>query len=134
VVIKRVEHESPPIQNAIKAIADKTDELEVFYEKYSQQRGLNCNPFTMTLTGIVDAAVGGGVAKYQEAFLSGSFASNSGSAPLINQLKKELQRQIEVVEKSVALHKTVIPEGMQGLQQHLEESFEKLKAQTKSYL
>jgi len=134
-VVSRKETESPPIMNAIKTISDKTDELEIFVEKYSTQKGLNCNPFTMALTGVVDAAVGGGVAKYQEAFLSGSFAgANPTAGPLISRLKSELERQVEALEKAVALHKTVIPDGMQGLQQHLEESFEKLKAQTKSYL
>ncbi len=59
--------------------------------------------------------------------------SNPSADKLIARLKTELLRQVEVLDKAVALHKTVIPEGMQGLQQHLEESFEKLKAQTKSY-
>ena len=57
-------------------------------------------PISMILQGVIDAAVGGGVAMYQKAFLTSEFASsNPDAAPLILQLKQKIALQVEILDR-----------------------------------
>lgn len=52
--------ELAPIENAIVSMSNKNRELVSFENKYTANRSLNSNPFTMALNGVVDAPVNGG--------------------------------------------------------------------------
>jgi len=70
------------------------------YNRHGSSRDLNINPFTMVLNGVIDAAVAGGVAMYQKAFLTPAYASaNPGDMPLINKLKNNILYQVDILEK-----------------------------------
>jgi len=130
-VIKRTERTCAPIENAVNAIEEKTEELTILLHKYSEQKGLNLNPFTAAFSGVIDAAVNGGVSKYTEAFLA-TPPANERDALYVERLKAGLDRQLEVLSKGVALHAKLVTTEMQGLHSHMQEAFDKLQAQLAS--
>ena len=60
--------EVSPLENAISVVENKNQELRTLISQYQQQQQLhaNINPLSMTLNGVIDAAVNGGIARYQE--------------------------------------------------------------------
>jgi hypothetical protein len=128
-IIKRYEFEATPIETAISAIENKTEELLMFIEKHSNEKGINISPFTMALNGVIDAAVNGGVKKYQD-FLTPQYSQESPQmAPFIALLREALNTQLQVVERGVKLHETIVQEEMMDLHRHMVTQFEKLKLQ-----
>ena len=60
-----------PIEAAIDTMDNKNKELRHLVAQYSTECAPNdLNPLTMRLNGNIDAAVGGGIAKYQEVKLN----------------------------------------------------------------
>lgn len=56
-----------PIENAIYVVENKTQELRTLISQYQhRQHQGNINPLSMCLNGVIDAAVNGGIARYQE--------------------------------------------------------------------
>jgi len=128
-VVERVEVYLSPILNAISTIEEKTTELQYFVDKYRGNRGINVNPFTMALNGVVDAQVNGGIPKYHEAFLKPEFLQEHPEHKHdVAHLKGAIKTHIKVLSSAVALHKTIMTEDMSGLHNHMEEQFEKLKS------
>jgi dedicator of cytokinesis protein 1 len=129
-VVEVVEQETSPIENAVDAISAKNEELLDFKAKHSGEARINLNPFTMALNGVIDAAVNGGVNNYKLAFLTPEFlAANPDSAQLVDKLKEALRSQMAALQAGVVLHKTLVSQEMQGLQDHMEQALEKLKNQ-----
>lgn len=59
--------EVSPLENAISVVENKNQELRTLIGQYQhKQLHANVNLLSMTLNGVVDAAVNGGVARYQE--------------------------------------------------------------------
>lgn len=59
--------EVSPIENAIYVVENKTQELRTLISQYQhRQHQGNINPLSMCLNGVIDAAVNGGIARYQE--------------------------------------------------------------------
>lgn len=56
-----------PLENAIYVVENKTQELRTLISQYQhRQHHGNINPLSMCLNGVIDAAVNGGIARYQE--------------------------------------------------------------------
>jgi hypothetical protein len=56
-----------PLEVAIDTMTSKNAQLKNLIGQYSScQPGISLNPLTMSLNGVVDPAVMGGIAKYQE--------------------------------------------------------------------
>ena len=57
-----------PIETAVDMVGNKNRDLRELVASYSHGRDskTSINPLTMTLNGVVDAAVNGGIAKYKE--------------------------------------------------------------------
>lgn len=126
--------EVTPIQNAVNSIQSKNEELKEIIIKHGSSRDLNINPFTMVLNGVIDAAVAGGVAMYQKAFLTPAYASaNPGDMPLINKLKNNILYQVDILEKGLNIHAIVCSADMAGLQEQLEIKYEQLKRGVEEY-
>lgn len=63
----RLQVEVSPIENAIYVVENKTQELRTLISQYQhRQHQGNINPLSMCLNGVIDAAVNGGIARYQE--------------------------------------------------------------------
>lgn len=62
-----VQVEVSPLENAIYVVENKTQELRTLISQYQhRQHHGNINPLSMCLNGVIDAAVNGGIARYQE--------------------------------------------------------------------
>ena len=86
-----------PIEAAIDTMDNKNKELRQLVAQYSTECAPNdLNPLTMRLNGNIDAAVGGGIAKYQEAFFSDDYIKqNPEYAPHIARLRALFLEQVE---------------------------------------
>lgn len=65
-----------PLENAIEVLENKNQQLRTLISQCQTRQMQNINPLTMCLNGVIDAAVNGGVARYQEVssvFLMGIF-------------------------------------------------------------
>ena len=58
--------EVSPLENAIEVIENKNLQLRTLISQCQSRQMQNVNPLTMCLNGVVDAAVNGGLARYQE--------------------------------------------------------------------
>lgn len=55
-----------PLENAIEVIENKNLQLRTLITQCQTRQMQNINPLTMCLNGVIDAAVNGGLARYQE--------------------------------------------------------------------
>lgn len=61
------EVEVSPLENAIQVVENKNQELRTLISQYQhKQMHGNINLLSMCLNGVIDAAVNGGIARYQE--------------------------------------------------------------------
>ena len=58
--------EISPLQNAVETVQSKNKELDRIITNLSSDTTQSINPLSMILNGIIDAAVMGGIAKYEE--------------------------------------------------------------------
>lgn len=58
--------EMSPLENASEVIENKTLQLRTLIAQCQMRQMQNINPLTMCLNGVIDAAVNGGLARYQE--------------------------------------------------------------------
>ncbi|NXQ56330.1 DOCK4 protein, partial [Anthoscopus minutus] len=65
-VEKREVVEMSPLENAIEVLENKNQQLRTLISQCQTRQMQNINPLTMCLNGVIDAAVNGGVARYQE--------------------------------------------------------------------
>ena len=117
-----------PIENAIRAIKSKNDELQKLADQYKDSTE-NASPFTMVLSGTIDAAVSGGIDNYKKAFLSKEYLQeNPNDKTFIQSLRDAFTQQLNILSESIVVHAAVCPESMQQLQGHLEEKLGELKS------
>ncbi|XP_016889524.1 dedicator of cytokinesis protein 4b [Cynoglossus semilaevis] len=75
-VEKREVVEVSPLENAIEVIENKNMQLRTLITQCQSRQMQNINPLTMCLNGVIDAAVNGGLARYQEAFFVKDYIMN----------------------------------------------------------
>uniref|UniRef100_H3CJ97 Dedicator of cytokinesis 4b n=1 Tax=Tetraodon nigroviridis TaxID=99883 RepID=H3CJ97_TETNG len=75
-VDKRELVEVSPLENAIEVIENKNLQLRTLITQCQSRQMQNVNPLTMCLNGVIDAAVNGGLARYQEAFFVKDYVLN----------------------------------------------------------
>lgn len=74
--------EVSPLENAIYVVENKNQELRTLISQYQHRHhNGNINLLSMCLNGVVDAAVNGGIARYQE----------------VRTHKQQLDRQLETI-------------------------------------
>ena len=60
-----------------------------------ENRSLNINPLSMLLSGLIDAAVGGGIKNYRIVFFNPEYsASHPGDQERVQQLKQLIEEQV----------------------------------------
>jgi len=75
-IVQRREVMVSPIQNACNMVNEKNEELRALIKKYDEAvpgEGPSVQPLAMAMNGCIMAAVNGGLAMYQEAFLNEAF-------------------------------------------------------------
>lgn len=65
-----------PLENAIEVLENKNLQLRTLISQCQTRQMQNINPLTMCLNGVIDAAVNGGVARYQEVSIYFVFIKN----------------------------------------------------------
>ncbi|KAK2722906.1 dedicator of cytokinesis protein 3-like isoform X2 [Artemia franciscana] len=120
--------ELPPIQAACEAVLHASEELERLIAVYSSGCDSSISPLTMRLQGMIDAAVMGGLAKYQEAFLTSEFRMNNPQfLDKVSYLKQLIADQFRLLDVGLALHSRLVPHEVQPLHNRLVECFAKTK-------
>lgn len=64
--VSALQVEMSPLENASEVIENKTLQLRTLIAQCQMRQMQNINPLTMCLNGVIDAAVNGGLARYQE--------------------------------------------------------------------
>ncbi|XP_064422203.1 dedicator of cytokinesis protein 3 isoform X2 [Latimeria chalumnae] len=129
-VEKREVVEVSPLQNAIQVVENKNQELRTLIGQYQhKQMHGNLNLLSMCLNGVIDAAVNGGIARYQEAFFDKDYIiSHPEDAEKITQLKELMQEQVHILGVGLAVHEKFVHPEMRPLHKKLIEQFQMMRS------
>lgn len=110
-----------PVENGMEMVLDNIQQLRTVINRIRGDSSHSTNPLTMKLNGTLDAAVNGGVSKFEVFFTPEYLEINPKSKPLVPQLKTFMEELCQVCEDGVELHAQVRPDSMKGLHQRMEE-------------
>ncbi|XP_051911224.1 dedicator of cytokinesis protein 4b isoform X3 [Hippocampus zosterae] len=128
-VDKRELVEVSPLENAIEVIENKNLQLRTLIAQCQSRQMQNVNPLTMCLNGVVDAAVNGGLARYQEAFFVKDYVMNHPEdGEKIGRLRELMFEQAHILEYGLAVHEKVVPQDMRPLHKKLLDQFHLMKS------
>ncbi|XP_040570903.1 dedicator of cytokinesis protein 3 isoform X3 [Lepeophtheirus salmonis] len=113
--------ELSPIQHACETIEIKNREIRHLMSPGSQ---INKN-LTQSLQGVIDAAVNGGISKYQDAFFSPD--SVVEHEDFRSRLKAGMYEQVAVLESALTVHEGIVPQELMPLHLHLVERLSVMK-------
>ncbi|XP_042868283.1 dedicator of cytokinesis protein 3-like isoform X2 [Penaeus japonicus] len=131
VVEQRIEQLCPP-QYACETVERNNKQLRQVMQHYRANPQDNIQPFTMRLQGTIDAAVNGGIAKYQDAFFGPDYlVVYPEYADHVNRLKVLISDQTMILEGALELHGKIAPPANQPLHRRLVEVFEGLRAKVR---
>ncbi|XP_042209941.1 dedicator of cytokinesis protein 3-like isoform X4 [Homarus americanus] len=127
VVDQKVDQLCPP-QYACETVERNNKQIRQITIHYRANPQDNIQPFTMRLQGTIDAAVNGGVAKYQDAFFGPDYlVVYPENADHVNRLKVLLSDQTMILEGALDLHGKIAHSVNQPLHRRLVEVFEGLR-------
>ncbi|XP_034296012.1 dedicator of cytokinesis protein 3 isoform X3 [Pantherophis guttatus] len=122
--------EVSPLENAIQVVENKNQELRTLISQYQhKQMHGNINLLSMCLNGVIDAAVNGGIARYQEAFFDRDYiSSHPGDAEKITQLKELMHEQVHILGIGLAVHEKFVHPEMRPLHKKLIDQFQMMRS------
>jgi hypothetical protein len=124
-----------PIQNATLNIVTKNAELTELINNLAPNTAADIGPLTMQLSGVVDAAVQGGVLKYREAFFEGTYMQEFPShQQFLLPFSQALAQQLNILSRGLDLFRSRCPENLIPLLEHLQDFFAKMRAEVSSML
>ncbi|XP_023175587.2 dedicator of cytokinesis protein 1 isoform X3 [Drosophila hydei] len=113
-----------PLKRAVEIMKDTNKDIRQLVILHQNDHSLHINPLSMKLNGIVDPAVMGGFAKYEEAFLTDEYlVQHPDDKDLVEELKELIALQIPLLHCAIRLHRQKAPESLKALQDHLEGCF-----------
>ncbi|XP_028810006.1 dedicator of cytokinesis protein 4b isoform X3 [Denticeps clupeoides] len=128
-VEKRELVEVSPLENAIEVIENKNLQLRTLITQCQARQMQNINPLTMCLNGVIDAAVNGGLARYQEAFFVKDYIVNHPEdGDKIGRLRELMFEQAHILEFGLAVHEKFVPQDMRPLHKKLVDQFHLMKS------
>ncbi|KAM9328557.1 dedicator of cytokinesis protein 4b isoform 4-T4 [Pholidichthys leucotaenia] len=128
-VEKREMVEVSPLENAIEVIENKNSQLRTLITQCQSRQMQNINPLTMCLNGVIDAAVNGGLARYQEAFFVKDYIMNHPEdGEKIGRLRELMFEQAHILEYGLAVHEKFVPQDMRPLHKKLVDQFHLMKS------
>ncbi|XP_062843151.1 dedicator of cytokinesis protein 3 isoform X2 [Trichomycterus rosablanca] len=129
-VEKRELVEVSPLENAISVVENKNQELRTLISQYQhKQLHGNINLLSMCLNGVIDAAVNGGIARYQEVFFDKEYiTSHPEDTEKIAQLKDLMQEQVHVLGVGLAVHDKLVHPEMRPLHKKLIDQFQMMRS------
>ncbi|KAA0720700.1 Dedicator of cytokinesis protein 4 [Triplophysa tibetana] len=121
--------EVSPLENAIEVIENKNLQLRTLIAQCQTRQMQNINPLTMCLNGVIDAAVNGGLARYQEAFFAKDYIMNHPEdGDKIGRLRELMFEQAHILEFGLAVHEKFVPQDMRPLHKKLVDQFHLMKS------
>ncbi|XP_026778719.3 dedicator of cytokinesis protein 4b isoform X1 [Pangasianodon hypophthalmus] len=128
-VDKRELVEVSPLENAIEVIENKNLQLRTLITQCQTRQMQNINPLTMCLNGVIDAAVNGGLARYQEAFFVKDYMMNHPEdGDKIGRLRELMFEQAQILEFGLTVHEKFVPQDMRPLHKKLVDQFHLMKS------
>uniref|UniRef100_A0A8B9KNQ8 Dedicator of cytokinesis 3 n=1 Tax=Astyanax mexicanus TaxID=7994 RepID=A0A8B9KNQ8_ASTMX len=129
-VEKRELVEVSPLENAISVVENKNQELRTLISQYQhKQLHGNINLLSMCLNGVIDAAVNGGIARYQEAFFDKEYiGTHPEDTEKITQLKDLMQDQVHILGVGLAVHEKLVHPEMRPLHKKLIDQFQMMRS------
>uniref|UniRef100_A0A8K9Y208 Dedicator of cytokinesis 3 n=1 Tax=Oncorhynchus mykiss TaxID=8022 RepID=A0A8K9Y208_ONCMY len=129
-VEKRELVEVSPLENAIYVVENKNHELRTLISQYQhKQLHGNINLLSMCLNGVIDAAVNGGIARYQEAFFDTEYiSSHPEDTEKITALKDLMQEQVYILGAGLAVHDKLVHPEMRPLHKKLIDQFQMMRS------
>ncbi|KXJ24494.1 Dedicator of cytokinesis protein 1 [Exaiptasia diaphana] len=128
-VISTTTEEISPIRNAIETVEQKNQQIRSLISRLSTEPNQNINPLSMTLNGVIDAAVMGGTAKYQEAFFSdGYILSNPEDEVFVNELYRVILLQVRILVEGLELHERLLTRPLVPFHEKMALQFARMKA------
>ncbi|XP_019762944.2 dedicator of cytokinesis protein 2 isoform X3 [Dendroctonus ponderosae] len=122
--------EISPLHNAIETLDKSNKMLMNFITVYNKDKNMQINPLSLTLNGILDAAVMGGIKNYEEVFFTAEYLKHHAEDDvLVNRLKDLIADQIPLLDLCVQIHKQKAPDNLQPLQKRMEDCFAFMKAE-----
>lgn len=116
-----------PIVNAIETLEDVNEKLRRLVLAHTFNPGLDLSCLTMKLTGILDAAVMGGVANYESAFLTSAYLDREpGDLQFVTRLRSLICTQVSIVHECLLIHERKAADDLADLQRHLRVCFDNL--------
>ncbi|KAJ7999325.1 hypothetical protein DPEC_G00193210 [Dallia pectoralis] len=129
-VEKRELVEVSPLENAICVVENKNHELRTLISQYQhKQLHGNINLLSMCLNGVIDAAVNGGIARYQEAFFDKDYiGGHPEDTEKITALKDLMQEQVHILGAGLAVHDKLVHPEMRPLHKKLIDQFQMMRS------
>ena len=122
--------ELSPLENAIETMESTNKKICHLILQYRSDQNLPLNPLSMTLNGIVDAAVMGGIINYEKAFFTEEYMTKHPyrkEQEEIVRLKDLIALQIPLLDAGILIHKKRAPVSLRPFHDHMEAAFAKLK-------
>ncbi|CAL4062202.1 unnamed protein product, partial [Meganyctiphanes norvegica] len=128
---QHVENICPP-QYACETVAIQNKVLRQMILLYRANIKENIQPFTMRLQGTIDAAVNGGIAKYQDAFFDPEYVVEFPEfSEHVSKLKVLISDQVSILDVALELHGRIAPAANQPLHRRLVEVFEEMRTKVR---
>ena len=124
-----------PLENAIKDIEDKVNELEELVINHHLDTQPDTNALSMSLNGTIDAAVNGGQDKYISAFFTEQYVqSHPEHDHLLKRFKIALQNQIFILEEGLRQRRLFVEGKALALNDYLETRLQEMKKKLEELL
>ncbi|KAG1701194.1 Dedicator of cytokinesis protein 3 [Nymphon striatum] len=131
-VVEKTVVDLSPIEVACETVEKMNKELRHLISQYTADPKRTISPLSMRLQGVIDSAVNGGIAKYQEAFFCGNFSiENPDHSEHISILKASIIEQVQILEGGLSLHDRLAPPEVRPLHDRLVELFSSMKHEIK---
>jgi len=122
--------EISPLSLAIEKVEEKNRELRRMIDAFHiEPHKVNINQLSMKLNGVIDAAVMGGTANYEEAFCGPTYLDlRPEQAHLVARLQELLASQIPILEEGLRIHGDVVPLDLRPFHEKLRDCFRSFKS------
>jgi hypothetical protein len=139
-VVERKEVLICPLENAVNVLNEKNMEMKQIIKRIKTKASTfhgddkenpvstQLGPLSMNLSGVIDAAVMGGVEKYREAFFDGSYVKEFPShAHYIPKFRQAMKDQVEILKSGLDVFGRYCQESLLPLSDHLTGTYRKMK-------
>ncbi|XP_070212219.1 dedicator of cytokinesis protein 1-like isoform X7 [Littorina saxatilis] len=107
-----------PIETAIETMEDKNKRITMEIEQYRLNQTLRIDPLSMSLNGVVDPAVQGGISMYKEFYIGTEYEHEDQE-----RLRTLTIEQVTLLRDGLMIHKHRAPESLMPFHSHMEQRF-----------